>query len=81
MIDEKCKNCEELVIPYFSLWNKSNYKVYEEYMIGTCRCNVDAVNRKGDGYYGWCHPSECHGPRHRYYFDYTTLNRSIKFID
>lgn len=65
MIDDKCKNCKELVIPYLLSG------------CGTCRCNVDAKDRYGIGYCGWCHPDLCRGSDHHYYFDYSTP----KFID
>jgi len=81
MINEKCKNCPELVIPYFGVYRKPNPELPEELKIGTCKCNMDAFNRKGEGYYGFCHPDECKGPGHRYYFNYDMPNRDIKFID
>ena len=81
MIDDKCKNCKELVIPYLSGGVKSNSKLPKEYVYGTCLCNVDAINRVGRGYYGWCHPDICRGSCHHYYFDYNTPNNDIKFID
>lgn len=81
MIDDKCKNCKELVIPYLTMWNKPNPKLSKEDVDGTCRCNVDAVNRLGRGYYGWCRPDLCRGSGHHYYFDYNTPNNDIKFID
>ena len=81
MIDDKCKNCEELVIPYFSIWNKPNPKVSKDDMYGTCHCNVDMIDRRARGYCGRCHPDKCRGSGHHYYFDYNTPNNDIKFID
>lgn len=83
MINEKCKNCPELVIPYSVLFAKPNPSMPEEYKIGTCRCNVDSLNRKNRGYCGWCHSDECHGKGHRYYFEHIKKYpyMEIKFID
>lgn len=81
MIEDKCKNCMALVIPHFSIWNTPNRKLPKDDKDGTCRCNVDAIDRLGRGYYGWCHPDKCRGAEHHYYFDYNTPNRDIKFID
>ena len=77
MIDEKCKNCPELVIPYFGFHGKPNRELPKELKIGTCKCNIDLSDRKDEGYYGYCHPNECNGAGHKYYFDY---NNDIKFI-
>ena len=81
MIEEKCKNCPELVIPYFVIGRTPNSQLPEELKIGTCKCNMDLVDRRARGYYGFCHPDECKGPGHRYYFNYDMPNRDIKFID
>ena len=81
MIDEKCKHCSALVIPYFGISNKPQSKLPEDLKEGTCRCNVDAFDRLGRGYYGWCHPDLCKGPEHKYIFDHNTSNRDIIFID
>ena len=82
MIHNKCKNCSALVVPYFSIWNKPNPKLPDQDKEGTCKCNVDSLNRNGEGYYGWCHPDECMGPEHKYYFDHTqTGHPQIKFIN
>jgi len=81
MIDEKCKNCKELVIPHFGFFNTHNRKLPEEDITGTCRCNVDAEDREDRGYCGWCHPDECRGAGHKYYFDYNAPNNGITFID
>lgn len=77
MIDDKCKNCKELIISYFSIWTKPNPKLSEDDKCGTCNCNVDAINRLATGYSGWCHPDKCRGSGHRYYFDYSTPNNDI----
>ncbi len=81
MIHEKCKNCSELVIPYFGFHRKPNRELSEKLKMGTCKCNVDEFDKKGEGYYGYCHPDECKGPGHRYYLNYDMLNGCIKFID
>lgn len=81
MIDEKCKHCPELVIPYFSGFSKPQSKLPEDLKVGTCGCNVDAFDRLDRGYYGWCHQDLCKGPKHHYIFDYNTPNREIIFID
>ena len=81
MIDEKCKHCSELVIPYFGLFSKSQLKLPDDLKEGTCKCNMDLLNRMKEGYYGWCHPDLCKGPEHRYTFNYNTPNRDIIFID
>lgn len=79
MIDEKCKNCPELVIPYFGINRTTpNRELPEELKMGTCKCNMDLLDRKDEGYCGYCHPNECNGAGHTYYFDY---NNDIKFIN
>lgn len=37
MIDEKCKNCPELVIPYFGLFSKPQSKLSDDLKEGTCK--------------------------------------------
>ena len=79
MIDEKCKTCTELVVPYFGLCDRPQRKLPEELKVGTCKCNMDLTNRMGEGYYGWCHPELCKGPGHPYYFVYHGKNLDIVF--
>lgn len=81
MIDEKCKHCSALIIPYFGIFYKPQSKLPYDSKVGTCRCNVDVFDRLDEGYYGECHPDLCKGPEHRYIFDYNTPNRDIIFID
>ena len=81
MIDEKCKTCPELVVPYFALFAKPQPKLPDELKEGTCRCNMDLINRMKEGYYGWCHPDLCKGTGHPYYFVGHGKNRDIVFIN
>ena len=81
MIDEKCKNCPELVIPYYNVYRKPNHKLPDELKTGTCKCNVSSIDRPGRGYYGDCSPSDCKGPGHHYYFTGHVGPEYIKFID
>lgn len=53
MIDEKCKDCHELVIPYFSIFKRPNYRLSDELKTGTCKCNIDSYNRQSSGYCRW----------------------------
>lgn len=79
MIDEKCKHCPELVVPYFGLYDRPQPRLPEELKDGTCRCNQDLFNRMKEGYYGWCHPDLCKGPGHPYRFVYNGGNVDIVF--
>ena len=81
MIDEKCKDCHELVIPYFSIFKRPNHRLSDELKTGTCKCNIDSYNRQSSGYCGWYHPDKCKGPGHRYYFEGHVTSENIKFIN
>lgn len=81
MIDEKCKHCSALIIPYFGIFNNPQSKLSDDLKEGTCKCNMDLRNRMKEGYYGWCHPDLCNGPEHKYIFDHNMANRKIIFID
>lgn len=82
MISDKCKNCPALIIPYFGLYRKPQSELCEDLKVGTCKCNMSAADRRGEGYYGECHPELCKGPTHKYYLDYSMTNGyEIKFIN
>lgn len=64
MIEEKCKDCAALVVPFLNRVDEHNCPLPETFWTGTCKKSLSGA---GHGFYGSCYPDICEGAEGRNY--------------